>query len=83
MGNLNSIDLKTAEKDGTLYWAGSVVSSEDNIIRDSLQHPGIRVITFAPVLKWNSFPLAEILTEILEIGKKSLGGHVEIEFSVN
>ena len=59
------------------------MSSEDNIIRDSLQHPGIRVITFAPVLKWNSFPLAEILTEILEIGKKSLGGHVEIEFSVN
>ena len=83
MGNLNSFDLKTAEKDGTLNWAGSVVSSEDNIIRDSLQHPGIRVITFAPVLKWNSFPLAEILTEILEIGKKSLGGHVEIEFSVN
>ena len=82
-GNLKSYDLDTAEKDGTLDWAGSVVSLEDNIVRDSLQYPGTRVITFAPVLKWNSFPLAEILAEILKIGKKSLGGHVEIEYSVN
>ena len=82
-GNLKSYDLDTAEKDGTLDWAGSVVSLEDNIVRDSLQYPGTRVITFAPVLKWNSFPLSEILAEILKIGKKSLGGHVEIEYSVN
>ena len=81
--NLNKYDLDAAEKDGQLFWVGSVVSTDDNMIRDSLHYNGTRVITFAQILKWNQFPLAKILIELLEIGRTALGNPVEIEFSVN
>lgn len=42
-----------------------------------------RVITFNRILKYNSFPLAEIIREMLEIGEKELLSPVEIEFAVN
>ena len=81
--NLSAFSLKIAEKDGSLKWSGSVVANEDNIIRDSLSQDGTRVITFTPILKWSIFPLVEILNDLLEMGKDSLGCEVEIEFAVN
>ena len=81
--NLSSFNLKIAEKDGSLKWSGSVVSNEDNIIRDTLSQNGTRVITFTPILKWSMFPLVDILNDLLEMGKDSLGCEVEIEFAVN
>lgn len=82
-GNLNGFPLDVAEKDGELHWAGSVVCSEDSVIRDSLRYDGVRVITFPAVLKWNMIPLPEIISELLDMGEKSLGCPVEIEFAVN
>jgi CheY-like chemotaxis protein len=82
-GNLHSYGLEVAEQDGALTWAASVVCSDDNIIRDSLRYKGPRVITFAPVLKWNTFPLADLLVELLDLGSKALGCPVEIEFAAN
>ncbi|MFC1550644.1 PEP/pyruvate-binding domain-containing protein [Candidatus Neomarinimicrobiota bacterium] len=81
--NLELYDLEKAEKDGELKWAGSVVSSEDDIIRDSLSYPGVRVVTFTPLLKWNLLPLTDILKELLKIGQIALGNPVEIEFALN
>jgi len=81
--NLQKLGLEIAEQDGVLKHVASVVSVDDNVIRDSLSYPGLRVVTFAPVLKWNVFPLPALLNEILAIGKKALGCPVEIEFSSN
>lgn len=81
--NLRAYPLSVAEEDGTLAWCGSVVSIEDDVIRDSLQYPGTRVITFAPILKWHLFPLPEILVDLLQLGKEGLGCEVELEFAVN
>ena len=82
-GNLKSYNLTRAESDGELKWAASVVCSDDNVTRDSLRYKGTRVITFPSVLKWNTIPLTEIIHNLLEIGEKSLGCPVEIEFAVN
>ena len=81
--NLNKYRLDTAENDGSLYWAGSVICSEDSVIRDSLRYKGKRIITFPSLLKWQIFPFPELITEILSTGKKFLGCPVEIEFAVN
>ena len=54
--NLNKYRLDTAENDGSLYWAGSVICSEDSVIRDSLRYKGKRIITFPSLLKWQVFP---------------------------
>lgn len=82
-GNLSEFSLKDAETDGTLKHIASVLSSEDNIIRDSLRTPGTRVITFANILKWKTYPLAEILTELLSLAEHALGCPAEIEFAGN
>ena len=83
MENLDLFDLQVAEDDTVLSWVGSVVSNEDNVLRDSLKHEGTRVITFAPILKFDLFPLADILNRFLELGQRALGCEVEIEFAVN
>lgn len=81
--NLIKCSLDMAESDNQLFWAGSVVSADDNIIRDSLHYSGTRVITFAQILKWKQFPLTDILIKLLKIGRTALGNPVEIEFSIN
>jgi len=81
--NLTKVDLDKVEEHGQLFWAGSVVSSDDNIIREGLNRPGKRVITFSRILKYKQIPLSEILIKLLEMGRSALGNPVEIEFAVN
>jgi hypothetical protein len=45
--------------------------------------PGPKVITFDRILKHGEFPLPELLSDMLELGRKGMGCPVEIEFSVN
>ena len=42
-----------------------------------------RVLTFAHILKYREFPLANILKDMLELGEQGMGCPVEMEFSVN
>ncbi len=56
---------------------------EDNRIRDFFTPKGYPVLTFASILKFKTFPLGEILSELLEIGKNGMGCPVEIEFAIN
>ncbi len=61
----------------------SSYSVQDHRIRDGAHAAGYPVLTFANVLKYRSFPLAEILADVLEIGRRGMGCPVEIEFAVN
>lgn len=79
--NLKALTLKDAEEHGTLAWCGSTLIPDDNVIRDSLNYSGLRVITFAPLLKHRRFPISRIIERIMEMGKESMGCPVEIEFS--
>jgi CheY-like chemotaxis protein len=78
-----SFGLDVAEKDGTLSAVGSTYSPDNDMIYDGLSRPGPRVVTFAPVLKHNLFPLANVLKALTEIGEEGMGTPVEIEFAVN
>jgi len=55
---------------------------EEKRIRDS-DLPGRKVLTFAALLKYNLYPLAEILQALMDIGRRGLGCEVEIEFAVD
>ncbi|MGD2271352.1 MAG: PEP/pyruvate-binding domain-containing protein [Desulfobacterales bacterium] len=61
----------------------SSYSPQENRIRDTMTASGYPVCTFARVLKYKSFPLAEILSALLDVGRKGMGTPVEIEFSAN
>jgi len=56
---------------------------KEHRIRDTVQRQGHLVLTFANILKYKSFPLPEILTDILDMGRKGMGSPVEVEFPVN
>jgi CheY-like chemotaxis protein len=75
--------LDAAERDGTLSWLGSTYSPENDTINDGVSRPGVRLVSFAPILKHRLFPLAEILDVLLELGTRGTGGPVELEFAVN
>ena len=81
--NLTLYNLKKAEEDGELKHIASVLDNNDNVLRDSLNQAGARILTFSGVLKYGRFPLDKILQHFLEYGEKSLGCPVEIEFAVN
>lgn len=75
--------LDIAEQDGTLAPIGSTYSPDNETITDGTSRPGVRLVSFASVLKHDLFPLAEILSELLEVGRDCMAGPVEIEFAVN
>jgi CheY-like chemotaxis protein len=80
---LNKYDLSDSEKDNTLHYVGSTYSPENESVYDGISRDGIRVVTFAPILKHKIFPLPEILDLLLEMGAWGMGTPVEIEFAVN
>jgi CheY-like chemotaxis protein len=76
-------DLSAAEADGTLARVGSTYSSENDVVYDGISRPGVRLVTFAGVLKHGAFPLAEIVDALLGISVAATNGPVEIEFAVS
>ncbi|MDC0145019.1 DUF5752 family protein [bacterium] len=81
--NLSLYDLNKAEEDGELKHIASVLDDNDDVLRDSLQYSGPRVITFSGLLKHKRIELHEILKFFLEYGEGALGCPIEIEFAVN
>ncbi|MCB9882693.1 MAG: histidine kinase [Planctomycetes bacterium] len=75
--------LDVAEADGTLSLLGSVYSPENHAVYDGLSRDGVRVVSFAPILKHGIFPLAHILEVLLDLGSWGMNSPVEIEFAVN
>jgi hypothetical protein len=80
---LEMLGLEQAEKDGSLAWVGSVFSPENDAVYDGLSRPGQRFVSFAPVLKHELFPLADILSRLLRVGARGMSRPVELEFAVN
>ena len=81
--NLLRLKVSDAESDGTLKFVASTYDYQDDILRDEPVEGGKKVITFANILKYDLFPLSEILRKILELGQQQLNNPVEIEFAVN
>ncbi len=73
--------VQDAENEDPVRILASTYVPAENRIRDT-DMPGHKVMTFARVLKHNLYPLAEILRELLQLGKRGLGCEVEIEFAV-
>jgi hypothetical protein len=77
------IDLSDATDHPVVRSLSSTYHVQDNKIRDSFSSKGFPVLTFADILKYNSFPLPELLEEVTRIGSKWMGASVEVEFAVN
>ncbi len=74
--------LDAAEADGTLLPVASTYSDDNHAVYDGMSRPGVRIVSFAPMLKHNLFPLPAILETLVKAGEDALGIPVEIEFAV-
>ncbi len=82
-GPLSKLPLAEAERHGTLSAVASTFSAANDRIYDGIGRPGVRLVTFAPVLKHGVFPLAEVVRELLRLGRAGTRLPVEIEFAVD
>jgi len=81
--NIPRIDIKDANNEGAMKLAASTYDYENNMLHDGIIRPGKRIITFSSILQHGSFPLAEILTTLLDLGQKEMNNPIEIEFAAN
>ncbi len=80
---LVTLDIKDAEKHGTLKHSASVLNMDNDTIIPGLDAFGPRVINFADILKYDYIPLASTLRVVLDVVTEAFGTPVEIEFAVD
>lgn len=80
---LEKREVFDAISESSVKFLASTYIPEEHRIKDSSMGRGSPVLTFAPVLKYGAFPLAEILSTVLTLGEEGMGCQVELEFSVN
>ncbi len=76
-------EITEVVEDAPMKLLASTYVPEEHRIRETAHFAGYRVLTFASILKYNTFPLADILSEALKMGREGMGCPVELEFSVN
>ncbi|MFI3268336.1 MAG: PEP/pyruvate-binding domain-containing protein [Rikenellaceae bacterium] len=81
--NLVKLDVLQASNLRNMRNVCSIWDRQNNRISDSLFTEGRKLITFAGILKYDSFPLADIVSTLLDIGRDDMKTQVEIEFAVN
>lgn len=81
--NLKLLDIKEATKyPETLRGCASTIDERGNL-SESFRAKGEKVITFNGILQYDYFPLANIVKDLLQLGKEAMGTPIEIEFAVN
>ena len=81
--NILKINIKDMNNEAALKFVASTYDRNNNVLRDGIIQSGKRVITFTNILQHKIFPLAEILSTLLELGQKEMNNPIEIEFAVN
>lgn len=77
------INSSTVRSFRNMKYAASTWDMQNQYISESSFVEGRKIITFSRVLKYDAFPLAEILRDMLEMGAQEMRTPVEIEFAVN
>ena len=76
-------EITDAAGDHPVKLLSSTYDPVENHIRDAYSSSGHPVLTFASMLKYKIFPIPEIITTLLELGRKEFGCQVEMEFAID
>lgn len=80
--NLQKREVDEAEKEFPVTALASTYIPAEHRIRDDGYLPGPKILTFAQVLKYRLFPLPELISDFLTLGRRGMGCPIEIEFAV-
>ncbi len=80
--NLLKLNVREADKDGSLAGLASTFDPYDQVLRDGIYEGGRKVITMCGVLQHGVFPLPELLALSMKYGQQEMRRAVEIELAV-
>ena len=80
--NKRKINLRQAKDHKALKFVASTYDMHSNQIRSGVFHDGARILSFESILKQESFPLSDILKDLLKIGQREIRNPIEMEFAV-
>ncbi len=82
--NLIELPLNEAiDHPPALHHIASTFDEKTGTLTEQLSAIGKKVITFNSILKYNSYPIAAIVKDLLELGKRVMSTPIEIEFACN
>lgn len=81
--NLEKFEINQVKHFRNLNFVASTWDMRNQVIIDNNLEEGRKIITFSHILKYDTMPLAPLLSELLEICQKEMRSAVEIEFAVN
>ena len=70
--NLTRYDVQEVAGDLPVGLLASTYVPEEHRIRD-VNMAGVKILTFAQILKYSLYPLGDILSELLELGRAGMG----------
>ncbi|MCX7027067.1 MAG: pyruvate, phosphate dikinase [Spirochaetes bacterium] len=83
MASLSTLPISDAEKDRFFSMFASTWDREDLRFIPGSTGRGPKVINVANILKYNALPFAQAISMVLDIGSRSMGTPVEIEYAFN
>lgn len=83
MASLKELDVSVANDDHHFAMIASTWDSEDRRFVPGTSGRGPKIIDLANILKYEALPFAQAIAMILEIGSRSMGTPVEIEYALN
>jgi DNA-binding response OmpR family regulator len=80
---IEKYDLRHGIQDGTLRETADTYKHNDKRFSSGFwsEKDGSPVLTFNQQLKYNTFPMAQIINRVLQLGEEAMGCPVEIEFA--
>lgn len=81
--NLLQLEVAEARSDGVLNLLTSTFQPQNDRMVEGLRKDGYPVLTFAPILNSDAFPLADLLVEVLDSSVQGMGSEVEMEFALD
>jgi hypothetical protein len=82
--NLKLLDITEAGQfPDVLKGCASTIDLSTGLLNEDCNAKGEKILTFNGILKYDMFPLAAIVRDILELGQKAMNTPIEIEFAVN
>ena len=82
--NLELLDMEEAQKHPeSLRYIASTFDMSTGMVSESFRAEGHKVITFNGILKYDAFPMAAIVQDILKLGTEAMKAPIEIEFAIN
>ncbi|MFI3280753.1 MAG: PEP/pyruvate-binding domain-containing protein [Rikenellaceae bacterium] len=81
--NIEKLNLRQIGALRQSRYTCSTLERDSGRLSESPLSKGRKVITFNSILKYDSFPLPQIIADILRIGQEDMRCPVEVEFAVN